>query len=439
MAEQEKNIQVVSAQDGSVIWDPQELGSGDIKKIASLIPLFREVFSNVTFNTVTQQTLSTDLKTELDKYVLKTDLTDDATAAVRDTISAMYQTGQIPNAAQLSEVQTALGMSFLGILQQIVAGASEEDVDSISVAEALIRLWQLCTQKFQDLDSSDISNNINVLTNKCAALLQALDASVIVPGYDSTSVGTIIQNLIHLQEIASENFGVISTINAVISRLQAVSLSSYDTDTGSTGKTVYVDSVNGFTDGNGTAGIPYKSIQSAVDAAPALSGGCEYIIEVYDGTYDGFTIAGKSLKLVSNAVSPSIQVDGNITIDNSTVYIDSALTVSPTSGIGLSAQGFSKIYVSDTLTFDGGVSGIAAVEGSHIILTDSLVVNNTTDTAVAISEGSTLNMMDISGTGNVNGLSARVGATISYDDMTSLTCSGTATLTASGGRIYSNA
>ena len=213
--------------------------------------------------------------------------------------------------------------------------------------------------------------------------------------------------------------------------------------------TVYVSKAGSDDTGTGSSTAPYASIQKAIDSLPKLLEGYFAIISIADGTYeerldlDGFQggileigVAGRNVVVRGVEIGTCSLVRLRVSITRSATLGGTPLVVRNGSHVVLG----SDLVINGAL---GGTSGITVESGSHVTVPVDLfgytktTVNNCSYIAVYATDGSTVALGEIAGSGNTTGLHAANGSVITYGAR-SLTAT-TANVTASGGRIYSGA
>ena len=210
--------------------------------------------------------------------------------------------------------------------------------------------------------------------------------------------------------------------------------------------TVYVSAASGSdTYGDGSETAPFATIQKAINSIPKNLEGKTCTVMVPAGNYservtiDGFH--GGKLNLSGNAT-----INGGITVTYSNhVYItfpnlrfNSAFSQS----ILMADAGSVVTLGGNNFAVDGGsgyVNAVEAAQGSTIFVDGDLDISNCARNAVFAHDGSRI---VISGalTGNNNtsgGVRSTTGSVVSYGSRT--LAASTASVTQSGGRIYSGA
>ena len=208
-------------------------------------------------------------------------------------------------------------------------------------------------------------------------------------------------------------------------------------------KTVYVATTGNDTTGDGTSGKPYKTITKGLSAIPKNLNGFDATLYIAGGTYaENVTIKGFQGGILS------IMLQGNVVLSSFTVSTGqfvlvsastaTTLTITNTASVPIIIKEASKIRFASTvdLVVNAAIAnyGIACLSCSILNMDGTATINNA-GWAIHAKTNSNVFAKTLAGTGNVIGIQAEDGSTISY---------GTKTISAnkekvlSGGSIITN-
>lgn len=186
--------------------------------------------------------------------------------------------------------------------------------------------------------------------------------------------------------------------------------------------TIYVSKMGDDVNGDGSSTAPFLTVQKAIDSIPKHLGGYTVTVSIESGVYaetvtvEGFTagtlVIGESSKTVTvnriSVINSKIVVINIATIEKVTGNTDSLLSVADGSTVRID----SDIVLNGV---GGDISGVLAKDGSVVTIGATVVVtvNNCTVT-VSATKCSFISLGTVTGTGNVFGLSATLGAIVSY-------------------------
>lgn len=186
--------------------------------------------------------------------------------------------------------------------------------------------------------------------------------------------------------------------------------------------TVYVSTTGNDVSGDGSSDAPYKTIQKAVDSIPKHLDGYTAQITIANGTYpervtvEGFT----SGRVVVGRYGDLFTING-IDIINCSFVETNISRIERLSGNSrplFVAKDGSNVFMDGNMVLDGidgGVTGAVIEKNSHFVTgnTTRLTCNNCA-MAVSAQWCSFVSLNEVTGTGNVFGLSASQGSIVSY-------------------------
>ena len=201
--------------------------------------------------------------------------------------------------------------------------------------------------------------------------------------------------------------------------------------------TYYVATTGSDTTGDGTSGLPFATIQHAIDLLPQIINHV-VTINVASGTYaetvtiSGFVGKGK-LVLVGNYTTPENQLVNNFKISSCSIFVNLQgfkLTATAVSGVDVTYCTAVYLQYLDILGSTGTVAGVSFSYSKGAVF--SCEISNR-DEAIRLLNVSHILSQICSGSGNVIGLYASLGSVIAKKG--GQPAGTTAELTADGGVI----
>ena len=201
--------------------------------------------------------------------------------------------------------------------------------------------------------------------------------------------------------------------------------------------TIYVSKSGNDASGDGSSGLPFATIQHAIDSVPKNLAGKEITINVASGTYtedvevSGFY--GGSLRFAFGTVTiKTFSVYETLVIINGT-----ALTLSASGKTyGFHCHRGSNVICQIPLTITGAENGLLAGYGSRFAGRNTITINSCTN-AVVSTFAAYVYIVTLAGSKNNNGIQAAAGIA----SIGSITAGMASTLyvTTAGGRIFTGA
>lgn len=212
--------------------------------------------------------------------------------------------------------------------------------------------------------------------------------------------------------------------------------------------TVYVSSGGNDVTGTGDVSYPFKTIQAAIDAIPKNLDGHTVTIQMDQAVYTEHIVCRgfSGGKLVIGIPSVRSSIEGGVEIDNCSVVELNLSTISKgdaTTGAALLnvTNGSIVIVPYDLVVNASGenFSGVQASYGSVISFgyNYTLTVHNCNSGAVVATSSGRISLSTVRGNGNMLGLVATMGGTITHGNATYLN-SDFGENEQDGGRIFTN-
>lgn len=221
--------------------------------------------------------------------------------------------------------------------------------------------------------------------------------------------------------------------------INAANLNAMQEASGLTGyRIVYVSTTGSDATGTGSESAPYATITRALKDIPANLNGYTARVHIAAGTYvENVTIQnyGNGIIALTGTTGDKITIAGLVTITN--------VQLLQVFGISLNIQGShlsivaSNVTVHTPFSASGDTYGVHATSLSRVSFSETVTINNTSGNAVASTNGSSLYVHHLMGSGNTNLFASTRGSICSFD---SNTATGVANYyTDRGGRIFSGA
>lgn len=208
--------------------------------------------------------------------------------------------------------------------------------------------------------------------------------------------------------------------------------------------TLYVSPSGDDYNGDGSSGVPFATIQKAIDSLPKNLGGYTATIHIAGGTYsERLSIVGfNGGKLVVGTNSQNVTVRG-IKIENSRHVECNITSITWASGFAgdlyrVGAGSSVTQLRACTIDCTGSTEiGLNVTDGATFDSTGAVfTVKNCTTNAIGATSGARASLGTIAGSGNSYGLLAYGGAVIAYSSMTMTTTNGN--VFRKGGRIITD-
>lgn len=202
-------------------------------------------------------------------------------------------------------------------------------------------------------------------------------------------------------------------------------------------KTVYVATTGSDAVGDGSQASPFATITKALSAIPKNLNGFSATINIAAGIYsENVTIQhfGNGNLALTGVSGASVTVTSMLVDNVKTLEINNiSLNIS---GSFLHLIG-SNVRVLSPFSASGGQYGVYVSYFSKAVFTNTVTINNTTANAIISTNGSTVYIQRLAGSGNNVALSSTRGAVCAYGVNEST--SAILYYTADGGRIYTGA
>lgn len=222
--------------------------------------------------------------------------------------------------------------------------------------------------------------------------------------------------------------------NTDLNRIEGNIKELYDKDGVRSSQVIYVNGSSGNDEtATGTPSAPFKTITAALNSVPRNMNGNTVLISVASGTY--------SERVEVYGFDAAIEFTGSnagvVTIDSlriagcCCIISDINLTVNGSAFITSGATVFGEGY----LTVNGST---LTVNYGAVLSLPRVTANSSSGYAVNVNKGSRLYAGTLGGSGNASGIICQEGSIVAYGTL-GLTASGAVQVTASGGRIYSEA
>lgn len=203
---------------------------------------------------------------------------------------------------------------------------------------------------------------------------------------------------------------------------------------GAGNKTIYVSKSGDDASGDGSQGLPFGTIQHAINSISKNLNGNEITINVASGTYSedveipGFY--GGSLRFAFEIVT----IASMSIYESNVILTGSALTISASGKTyGLYVHRSSNVICQLALTINGASNGLFAGYGSRCACRNTVTINSCT-VAASASYSSHLYVITLEGSKNNNGVMASAG--IASIGTIAAAMASTLYVTTAGGRIY---
>lgn len=191
--------------------------------------------------------------------------------------------------------------------------------------------------------------------------------------------------------------------------------------------TVYVSRNGNDVNGTGEIGLPFATIQKAVDAIPKFLNGHTVTINIADGIYNEKVVckgfAGGKLIIGTNSSDPyvtAIEIDGcsDVELNVARFQVGSA-----TGSELLKVTNGSNVFIPFITTFNGSGGNVTGILASHgglvcFALNTNIAVNSCSTAAVVATMGGQVVLCDVTGSDNQFGLVATMGGTITLRNTT---------------------
>lgn len=186
--------------------------------------------------------------------------------------------------------------------------------------------------------------------------------------------------------------------------------------------TIYVETYGNDVDGDGSADAPFRTIQKAIDELPKHLGGHTAEIAIGYGVYNERIVVKDFMsgRLVIGRTNDTFTINGIDVINSSFVEtnIPEIKKVAGSSTPLFVVKDGSNVCIGSIMSIDGvdaNIMGIVVEKNSHLITENdvTLIVDNCS-MAVTAQWCSFVSINEITGAGNVFGVSATQGSIISY-------------------------
>jgi len=197
---------------------------------------------------------------------------------------------------------------------------------------------------------------------------------------------------------------------------------------------VYVDASKGNdTSGNGTAALPYKTINKALATIPRNLNGKSAMLSIAGGTYiEDVVITGFD--------APIVITNGGADVTVSSFRVDGC-HCSLSNGIKIITQ--RAVFITNCGTLTG--AGSLHIDGAYLnvnygstVSLDTYICDNSPSFVLVVDSASRFYASYLDGNANVSGISSQGGSVVAFGDI-NMEIDSIIYFTALGGRIYSGA
>lgn len=222
--------------------------------------------------------------------------------------------------------------------------------------------------------------------------------------------------------------------NTDLNRIEGNIKELYDKDGVRSNKVIYVDASSGNdTTATGTTSAPFKTITAALNSVPRNMNGKTVMISIETGTYqERVEVYG------FDAVLEFTGSNGGVVVIDSLRIAGCACSISD---INLTVNGSAFVTSNATVFGEGAITvngSTLTVNYGAVLSLPRVTVNSVNGYAVNVNKGSRFYAGTLAGSGNTSGIICQEGSVAAYGTL-SLTANGAIQVTASGGRIYSEA
>ena len=201
-------------------------------------------------------------------------------------------------------------------------------------------------------------------------------------------------------------------------------------------KYVYVATTGSDTTGNGSESAPYATINKALKDIPANLNGFTARVHIAAGTYAENVVIqniGNGIIAFTGNTDDVVTISGLVTVTN-VQYMEIYNVSFNIANSHFNVVG-SNVSIHTKFSASGGQYGIYATFFSNIALSNVTTISNTTANGIISTNGSSIYLEHLAGSGNNNMITSTRGATCTFGKNEATATS--QYYTANGGRIFS--